>query len=186
MRDRRPTRRGHPFRTPVRRRDDASPEGDLPRGGPGRAPRVHDRLHRRAWPPGATPDVPGLASRDAHGDDGPPRGRSRRHAGPGGTAGDAYRPRVSPRGHPTPGARVRRMEAGVRASRRPPVGDPGPRGAPRMTARLLYISVQSLDGYVEDAQGKFDWSRPDEEVHRFINELLRPIGTYLYGRRMYE
>jgi dihydrofolate reductase len=55
-----------------------------------------------------------------------------------------------------------------------------------MTARLLYISVQSLDGYVEDAQGKFDWSRPDEEVHRFINELLRPIGTYLYGRRMYE
>jgi dihydrofolate reductase len=55
-----------------------------------------------------------------------------------------------------------------------------------MTARLLYISVQSLDGYVEDAEGKFDWSRPDAEVHRFINELLRPIGTYLYGRRMYE
>ena len=43
-----------------------------------------------------------------------------------------------------------------------------------------------LPGYVADAEGKFDWSAPDEEVHRFINDLERPIGTYLYGRRMYE
>jgi dihydrofolate reductase len=55
-----------------------------------------------------------------------------------------------------------------------------------MSARLIYVSMESLDGYVEDAQGKFDWVRPDEEVHRFINDLLRPVGTYLYGRRMYE
>jgi dihydrofolate reductase len=55
-----------------------------------------------------------------------------------------------------------------------------------MSGRLIYVSIESLDGYVEDAQGKFDWVRPDEEVHRFINDLLRPVGTYLYGRRMYE
>ena len=55
-----------------------------------------------------------------------------------------------------------------------------------MTAKLIYVATESLDGYIEDAQGKFDWSRPDEEVHRFVNDLLRPVGTYLYGRRMYE
>ena len=42
------------------------------------------------------------------------------------------------------------------------------------------------DGYIEDQQGKFDWARPDDEVHQFVNDLVRPIGTYLYGRRMYE
>jgi len=46
-------------------------------------------------------------------------------------------------------------------------------------ARLIYAAVASLDGYIADAQGKFDWAEPDEEVHRFINELERPIGTYL-------
>jgi dihydrofolate reductase len=51
---------------------------------------------------------------------------------------------------------------------------------------LLYASITSLDGYVADAQGSFDWSAPDEEVHRFVNERQRPIGTYLYGRRLYE
>src|SRR3954471_14418371 len=53
-------------------------------------------------------------------------------------------------------------------------------------ARLIYSAICSLDGYVADADGKFDWARPDAEVHAFVNELERPIGTYLYGRRMYE
>ena len=53
-------------------------------------------------------------------------------------------------------------------------------------AKLIYTAISSLDGYVADAEGNFDWSAPDEEVHRFVNDLERPIGTYLYGRRMYE
>ena len=53
-------------------------------------------------------------------------------------------------------------------------------------AKLVYLYFASLDGYVEDERGKFDWTEPDEEVHAFINDLMRPIGTYLYGHRMYE
>jgi dihydrofolate reductase len=53
-------------------------------------------------------------------------------------------------------------------------------------ARLIYSGIASLDGYTEDASGGFDWSAPDEEVHAFVNDLERPIGTYLYGRRMFE
>ena len=53
-------------------------------------------------------------------------------------------------------------------------------------AKLVYSAIASLDGYVEDAEGSFDWAAPDAEVHAFVNELERPIGTYLYGRRMYE
>jgi dihydrofolate reductase len=53
-------------------------------------------------------------------------------------------------------------------------------------ARLLYTGITSLDGYVADTSGRFDWSAPDEEVHAFVNELERPIGTYLLGRRMYD
>jgi len=53
-------------------------------------------------------------------------------------------------------------------------------------AKLICSGIVSLDGYTEDADGHFDWSMPDEEVHRFINDLERPIGTYLYGRRLYE
>ena len=53
-------------------------------------------------------------------------------------------------------------------------------------ARLVYSVITSLDGYVADADGGFDWAAPDEEVHTFVNDLERPIGTYLYGRRMYE
>jgi dihydrofolate reductase len=52
--------------------------------------------------------------------------------------------------------------------------------------KLIYSAITSLDGYVADERGKFDWSAPDDEVHRFVNDLERPIGTYLYGRRMYE
>jgi len=52
--------------------------------------------------------------------------------------------------------------------------------------KLIYSAIASLDGYVEDANGAFDWAAPDEEVHAFVNGLERPIGTYLYGRRMYE
>jgi dihydrofolate reductase len=53
-------------------------------------------------------------------------------------------------------------------------------------ARLIYSAITSVDGYVSDERGNFDWAAPDEEVHRFVNAEERPIGTYLYGRRMYE
>ena len=53
-------------------------------------------------------------------------------------------------------------------------------------ARLIYSAIASLDGYVADADGNFDWAEPDAEVHAFVNDLERPIGTYLYGRGMYE
>ncbi|HLQ14622.1 MAG TPA: dihydrofolate reductase family protein [Candidatus Eisenbacteria bacterium] len=53
-------------------------------------------------------------------------------------------------------------------------------------ARLIYSVITSLDGYIEDAQGKFDWAAPDEEVHAFVNDQERQIGTYLYGRRTYD
>src|SRR5438105_2280333 len=53
-------------------------------------------------------------------------------------------------------------------------------------AKLIYSAITSLDGYVEDKDGKFDWAAPDDEVHAFVNDLERPIATYLYGRRMYE
>jgi dihydrofolate reductase len=52
--------------------------------------------------------------------------------------------------------------------------------------KLIYSAIASLDGYVAEENGNFDWAAPDDEVHAFINELERPIGTYLYGRRMYE
>jgi dihydrofolate reductase len=53
-------------------------------------------------------------------------------------------------------------------------------------AKLIYYAISSIDGYIEDAGGKFDWAQPDEEVHAFVNDLVRPVGTYLVGRRMYE
>ena len=53
-------------------------------------------------------------------------------------------------------------------------------------AKLIYSSITSLDGYIEDENGNFDWGEPDEEVHSFINDLQRPVGIYLYGRRLYE
>ena len=53
-------------------------------------------------------------------------------------------------------------------------------------AQLIYAVITSLDSYVADEDGNFDWAAPDEEVHTFINDLERPVGTYLYGRRMYE
>jgi dihydrofolate reductase len=53
-------------------------------------------------------------------------------------------------------------------------------------AKLIYSAITSLDGYVADRSGGIDWAEPDEEVHAFINELERPIVTYLYGRKMYE
>jgi dihydrofolate reductase len=52
--------------------------------------------------------------------------------------------------------------------------------------KLIYTAITSLDGFIEDADGKFDWAAPDEEVHAFVNDLERSAGTYLYGRRMYE
>lgn len=53
-------------------------------------------------------------------------------------------------------------------------------------AKLIYSAITSLDGYVADEDGNFDWAAPDAEVHAFVNDLERPVGTYLYGRRMYE
>jgi dihydrofolate reductase len=53
-------------------------------------------------------------------------------------------------------------------------------------AKLIYTAIQSLDGYVADEAGNFDWGQPDEEVHAFLNDLERTAGTHLYGRRMYE
>lgn len=53
-------------------------------------------------------------------------------------------------------------------------------------ANLIYSAITSLDGYIEDETGSFDWAAPDEDVHSFVNDLERSVGTYLYGRRMYE
>jgi dihydrofolate reductase len=53
-------------------------------------------------------------------------------------------------------------------------------------AKLTYTAISSLDGYVADNDGKFDWAKPDAEVHAFVNDLERPAGTHLYGRRLYE
>jgi dihydrofolate reductase len=53
-------------------------------------------------------------------------------------------------------------------------------------ARLIYSALMSLDGYVADRDGNFDWAEPDQEVHTYVNDLQRPIGTHLYGRRLYE
>ena len=53
-------------------------------------------------------------------------------------------------------------------------------------ANLIYSAIASLDGYIADEDGNFDWAAPDEEVHAFVNDLQRPVGTYLFGRRMYE
>jgi dihydrofolate reductase len=55
-----------------------------------------------------------------------------------------------------------------------------------MMAKLIYVVNQSLDGYMEDQTGKFDWSVPDDELHSHFNDLIRGVGTFLYGRRMYE
>ena len=53
-------------------------------------------------------------------------------------------------------------------------------------AKLVYFAIASLDGYIEDASGRFDWAEPDEEAHTLANDLERAVGTHLYGRRMYE
>ncbi len=53
-------------------------------------------------------------------------------------------------------------------------------------ASLISFGITSLDGYIADRDGNFDWSMPDEEVHSFVNDFQRPIGTYLYGRRLYD
>ena len=53
-------------------------------------------------------------------------------------------------------------------------------------AKLIYSAITSLDGYIADEDGNFDWAAPGDEVHAFVNDLERPVGTYLYGRRMYE
>src|SRR5215216_6115310 len=66
------------------------------------------------------------------------------------------------------------------------VRSPGREQEARSMAKLIYSAIQSLDGYTADEDGNFDWAEPDEEVHAFVNDLERPVGTYLYGRRMYE
>jgi len=53
-------------------------------------------------------------------------------------------------------------------------------------AKLIATALTSLDGYVADQNGRFEWAAPSDDVHAFVNDLERPIGTYLYGRRLYE
>ena len=53
-------------------------------------------------------------------------------------------------------------------------------------AKLIYLTIQSLDGFIEDEEGEFGWGEPDEEVHAFINDVARSVGTFLYGRRLYD
>lgn len=53
-------------------------------------------------------------------------------------------------------------------------------------AKLIYSAIMSLDGYIADEDGRFDWGMPDEDVHAAANDMMRPIGTQLYGRRLYE
>lgn len=53
-------------------------------------------------------------------------------------------------------------------------------------ATLIYVTNMSLDGFIEDAHGSFEWTAPSDEFYAFITELVRPVGTYLYGRRLYE
>src|SRR5688500_13092851 len=69
-----------------------------------------------------------------------------------------------------------------RRSRRRSCASTGGRGM----ARLIYVSNVSLDGYIEDEQGSFDWTAPGDELFAFITALVRPVGTYLYGRRLYD
>jgi dihydrofolate reductase len=64
--------------------------------------------------------------------------------------------------------------------------DDRPAGIVERVTHLIYSAIASLDGYVADRDGRFDWAAPDEEVHAFVNDLERRVGTYLYGRRMYE
>src|SRR3954465_12348018 len=58
--------------------------------------------------------------------------------------------------------------------------------ASHVMAQLIYSAITSLDGFVEDSTGGFDWAAPDDEVHACVNDLERPIGTYPYGRRLYR
>lgn len=53
-------------------------------------------------------------------------------------------------------------------------------------AKLIYTAITSVDGYIADRDAQFGWAVPDEELHQFVNDLVRPAGTYLYGRRMFE
>ena len=53
-------------------------------------------------------------------------------------------------------------------------------------SKLLYSAIMSLDGFIEDEDGDFSWAMPGDEAHAFINDLVRPVGTYLYGRRLFE
>src|SRR5207247_1429557 len=90
-------------------------------------------------------------------------------------------------GSPHRGARDRRAARGPGAHRRPAPPEVRDLGAWRLTmAKLIYSAIASLDGYVADENRNFDWAAPDEEVHAFVNDLERSVGTSLYGRRMYE
>ena len=78
------------------------------------------------------------------------------------------------------------VSPGVRQSRAVGANDPGCGTVDLTVAKLIYVANTSLDGYTEDRDGVIDWGTPDEEYFGFINDLMRPAGTYLYGRRMYE
>src|ERR671934_172731 len=90
------------------------------------------------------------------------------------------------RARPRPRQGAARQAPRHRAARGRPADRAGAQEPPLAVARLIYSAIASLDGYVADESGNFDWAAPDEDVHRFVNDLERPVGTYLYGRRMYE
>ncbi len=80
-----------------------------------------------------------------------------------------------------------RSAAGFRVPWSTNIGLPaGADDRPPTVARLIFSAITSLDGLIADEHGNFAWAEPDEEVHRFVNDQERPIGTYLYGRRLYE
>jgi hypothetical protein len=102
---------------------------------------------------------------------------------PGGTEYQ-HRPEVVFRGPNHSGSMNSGLGRGLSICGDGPSRDNGAGGSDM--ARLIYSAIASLDGYVEDEQGRFDWAAPDDEVLAAVNDLERPIGTYLYGRRMYE
>ena len=113
-----------------------------------------------------------------YGDLGSGADRARRSATSRPASARRWRRRPRPAGAAASRAAAVEAAAVAAAARGSPTGS--------VMAKLIYSAIASLDGYVEDEDGNFDWAAPDEEVHAFVNDLERPIGTYLYGRRMYE
>src|SRR5207253_5550984 len=144
---------------------------DRGRGGAGGRPRLGTARGRRARRVRAGAGARGRSA----------AGPRKRH--PGAT-------RNRPDGRALPARRAERLPRRTRycgrTRARVPAQPGGASPRPGLMAKLIYSAIASLDGHVADEDGNFDWAEPDEEVHAFVNELERPVATYLYGRRMYE